>query len=62
MLAMFGLGTPELLVIGLIIMVLFGAGRIPSLARSLGSSVNEFKKGLKEVQKEVENDKTVLPK
>lgn len=45
---MFGLGTMELLVIGGILVLLFGASKIPQIARSLGSSVNEFKKGMKE--------------
>lgn len=43
---MFGLGSQELLVIPVIVMVLFGANRLPQLARSLGSSLKEFKKGL----------------
>jgi sec-independent protein translocase protein TatA len=45
---MFGMGTMELVVIGVILVLLFGASKIPALARSLGSSVNEFKKGMKE--------------
>lgn len=38
-------GGPELIIILVIILLLFGASRIPSLARSLGSGVREFKKG-----------------
>ena len=49
---MFGLGTQELLVILVIVLVLFGANRLPELARSLGSSIKEFKKGVTEVPKE----------
>ena len=49
---MFGLGYQELLIILVIVLVLFGANRLPELARSLGSSVKEFKKGVNEVQKE----------
>ena len=45
---MFGIGTMELVVIGVIFVLLFGANKIPGIARSLGSSVNEFKKGMKE--------------
>ncbi|HYB44467.1 MAG TPA: twin-arginine translocase TatA/TatE family subunit [Candidatus Methylomirabilis sp.] len=45
---MFGLGYQELLVILVIVLVLFGAQRLPDLARSLGSSVKEFKKGINE--------------
>jgi sec-independent protein translocase protein TatA len=49
---MFGLGYQELLIILVIVLVLFGANRLPQLARSLGSSVKEFKKGVDEVHKD----------
>ncbi|MBI1736313.1 MAG: twin-arginine translocase TatA/TatE family subunit [Candidatus Rokubacteria bacterium] len=49
---MFGLGYQELLIILVIVLVLFGANRLPELARSLGSSVKEFKKGVNEVKAE----------
>jgi sec-independent protein translocase protein TatA len=45
---MFGLGTQELLVILVIVLVLFGANRLPELARSLGASMRELKKGIEE--------------
>ncbi len=49
---MFGLGYQELLIILIIVLILFGANRLPELARSLGSSVKEFKKGVNEAQKD----------
>jgi sec-independent protein translocase protein TatA len=49
---MFGLGYQELLIILVIVLILFGANRLPELARSLGSSVKEFKKGVNEAHKE----------
>ncbi|MDO4497429.1 MAG: twin-arginine translocase TatA/TatE family subunit [Bacteroidales bacterium] len=42
------IGTTELLIIGLIVLLLFGGSRIPSLMRSLGSGVKSFKDGMKE--------------
>ncbi len=41
---MFGLGTPELLIIGLALVLMFGARKIPELMRGLGSGIKEFKK------------------
>jgi sec-independent protein translocase protein TatA len=49
---MFGLGYQELLIILVIVLILFGANRLPELAKSLGSSVKEFKKGVNEAQKD----------
>jgi sec-independent protein translocase protein TatA len=42
------IGYPELLLILLIVLLLFGGSKIPQLARSLGKGVNEFKAGMKE--------------
>ena len=43
-----GLGAPELLIILVIFMLIFGAAKLPKLARSLGESSKEFKRGLAE--------------
>jgi sec-independent protein translocase protein TatA len=48
---MFGLGTTELLIVAFIVLVLFGS-RLPSVMRSLGQGVVEFKKGLQGVEGE----------
>ena len=51
------LGGPELIIILVVVLIFFGASRIPSLARSLGSGMSEFRKGVSEGQKEeLEND------
>ncbi len=52
-LAVWGLGGGELLVILLIILVLFGAKRLPELARSLGQAKKEFGKATREVSEEL---------
>jgi len=44
---MFGLGWQELLVVLVIILLLFGATKLPELARSLGKAKREFEKGIK---------------
>jgi len=55
---MFGIGMPELLVILLIALLVFGAAKLPQIGRALGKTINEFKKGLKEG----EEDKKEPPK
>jgi sec-independent protein translocase protein TatA len=44
---MFGLGFPEIALILVILVVLFGASRIPELGRGLGEGIRNFKKGMK---------------
>ena len=48
------LGTPEILIIGLIILILFGAKRIPEFMQGLGKGVREFKKAARDIQDEIE--------
>ena len=47
-----GLGAPELIIILLIVLLVFGSTRLPKLARSLGQASKEFKEGVKEGSKE----------
>ena len=43
---MFGLGTSELIIIFLVILLLFGGRKLPELARSVGDSMKELRKGM----------------
>ena len=56
------LGVPELLIILVVVLLLFGAKRLPEIARSMGSSVREFRKGIKDIKEdfsaEIETDAT----
>lgn len=47
---MFGVGYQELLIVMAIAMFLFGADKLPKLARGLGTSLTEFKKGVKGIE------------
>ena len=47
-LLLFGLGTQEILVIALIVLLLFGGKKIPELMKGLGKGVKSFKDGMKE--------------
>lgn len=50
----FHLGTPELLILLAIIIVLFGAGRIGKIAGELGSGIRAFRKGLSDQSEEAQ--------
>jgi len=52
---MFNLGMGELLIILLIVLLLFGASRLPEVARALGKSVKEFKKAGRDIKEEIED-------
>jgi sec-independent protein translocase protein TatA len=49
---MFGLGTPELIVIGVIVFLVFGAKRIPEIGKGLGGAIKEFRDARKEISKD----------
>jgi sec-independent protein translocase protein TatA len=48
---MFGLGLPELFLIFIIILVLFGAGKLPQLGKGLGEGIANFRDGVKGKEK-----------
>jgi len=45
---MFGLGTQEMLIILVLVLIVFGAGKLPQVGGALGSGLRNFKKGLKD--------------
>ena len=55
---LFSLGAPEVILIALVVLLIFGGKKIPELMRGLGKGVNSFKKGLKDVDDEIKNDLT----
>jgi sec-independent protein translocase protein TatA len=56
---MFGLGLPELMVVLVIALVVFGPSKLPSVGKSLGEAIRGFKKGMEEAPAE---DKKKLEK
>lgn len=45
---MFGLGTSELLIILVLVLIIFGAGKLPQVGKSLGQGLRNFKDGMKD--------------
>jgi sec-independent protein translocase protein TatA len=51
-----GLGGTELIIILFVVLLLFGAKRIPELARGMGKGIREFKDASREIKREIESD------
>ncbi len=51
-----GIGLPEILLIALIILLLFGGKKIPELMKGLGKGVRSFKEGVNEIEKEASKE------
>ncbi|HEX6236848.1 MAG TPA: twin-arginine translocase TatA/TatE family subunit [Acidimicrobiales bacterium] len=55
------LGPPELIIILLVVLVLFGGAKLPKLARSMGQAQSEFKRGIKDGAKDDDEDQKDTP-
>ena len=51
-----GVGFQEILLIGLVVLVFFGAKKIPEFMKGLGKGINEFKQGINDIKSDVEKD------
>ena len=58
MIILFSFGMPEILLIALVVLLLFGGAKIPELMRGRGKGVSEFKKGVRDVENEIKNTDT----
>ncbi len=58
---MFGIGPMEMILIFLAILLLFGAKRLPELAKGLGQGIREFKRAMKDTADEVKGSTDVRP-
>jgi sec-independent protein translocase protein TatA len=56
------IGLSELIPIFLLVLILFGAKRLPELGKSLGSSIREFKKSMREIQEPAEGESKPKPR
>lgn len=54
---MFGLGMPELIVILVILLLIFGAAKLPEIGKAFGKTISEFKKGMREIGADKEEAK-----
>lgn len=58
---MFGIGMPELLVILLICLLIFGAAKLPQIGGAIGKTIKEFKKSMKDINSDESEAKRSLP-
>lgn len=49
-----GIGWPEMIIFLIIVLVLFGPSRLPQVSRAIGKSIRDFKKGLHDIQNDIE--------
>lgn len=53
---MYGIGTTEMVIFLIVVMIVFGAGKLPQVGKQLGSAINEFKSSVKPKEEETPKD------
>ena len=56
---MFGIGAPEMVVIGLLLLVVFGPGKLPGMARDFGRFASEARRSVEEFKKDLVSEEEV---
>jgi len=51
-----GIGAPEIIIVALIVLLLFGGKKIPELMKGLGKGVRSFKDGIKDIDEDIKKD------
>ena len=59
---MFGLGTTELIIILILVLVIFGAGKLPQVGGALGKGLRNFKDGVKDIDEEEKDPEKIEDK
>jgi sec-independent protein translocase protein TatA len=59
---MFGIGTTELIIILVIILIIFGAGKLPEIGSGIGRAIKNFKKSTTDIEKEIADAKEDIHK
>jgi len=57
----FGIGTSELIIIMVIVLLVFGAKRLPEIGQSMGKGIRDFKRSLRDVERTIETDQLPPP-
>lgn len=56
------IGAPEVIIVALVVLLIFGGKKIPELMKGVGKGVNSFKKGLKDIDDDVNSDISEMSK